>query len=150
MRYPAMISKEGKRTSAVFRFRDGTESATFAEPGEDIAQLAREALEGQLEAYLVAGKVPPQPPKRAAGRALWVDVSPLLATRVSLRLAREAAGLTQAQLAKLAGVSQQAIAKLEHPDANPTLKTLQSVAQALGATLRVSIEAVADPAPGRH
>ena len=42
--------------------------------------------------------------------------------------------------AKRAGVSQPAIAQLEHPDSNPTVETLQKVARALGATLLVSLE----------
>jgi transcriptional regulator with XRE-family HTH domain len=38
--------------------------------------------------------------------------------------ARQRANLTQAQLAARLGVSQAAVAKLEHPRANPTVETL--------------------------
>jgi predicted transcriptional regulator len=43
---------------------------------------------------------------------------------------REDLGLTQPELAKLAGVSQPAIAQLESPDSNPTIDTLNRVARA--------------------
>ena len=56
---------------------------------------------------------------------------------------RTKAGLTQAQLARKAKVSQQQIAKLEHPDSNPTIETLERVARALGARLNVAIEEAA-------
>jgi len=138
MRYPARITKEGRHTLAEFPDCPGCQ--TFAEPGQNIAEEAHEALEGWLGAHLVAGDAPPLPPRRAPrGKVLWVDVPPRLATKLYLRWARQAAGLTQAQLAKRAGVFQQAIAKLEHPDSNPTLDTLERVARALGARLEVSV-----------
>ncbi|MCI0569875.1 MAG: type II toxin-antitoxin system HicB family antitoxin [Myxococcaceae bacterium] len=143
MRYAAVVSKEGKATLA--EFPDAPGCQTFAQPGEDIAELAQEALEGWLEAHLVTGDVPPPPPKRAprVGKGesvLWVDIAAKLALQVELRRARHEAGLTQSALAKRAGVSQQAIAKLENPDANPTIDTLEKVAKALGARLRVAVE----------
>jgi transcriptional regulator with XRE-family HTH domain len=55
-----------------------------------------------------------------------------------LREARYAAGLTQAVLAERLGVSQAAIAKLERPGANPTLKTLQDALLATGHRLVLS------------
>ena len=48
---------------------------------------------------------------------------------------RDDLGLTQAELAKLAGVSQPAIAQLESPDSNPTIDTLNRVAGAMGAQI---------------
>jgi transcriptional regulator with XRE-family HTH domain len=41
-----------------------------------------------------------------------------------LKNARREAGLTQTELARRLGVSQAAVAKLERPDANPTVDTL--------------------------
>jgi transcriptional regulator with XRE-family HTH domain len=49
-----------------------------------------------------------------------------------LRDARRRAGLTQQQLALRLGVSQAAIAKLERPGANPTLRTLTKALRATG------------------
>jgi transcriptional regulator with XRE-family HTH domain len=60
---------------------------------------------------------------------------------LQLRWARADQGLSQTDVAKRARVSQQAIAKLEHPDGNPTLGTIQKVAAALGLKLDVQLKA---------
>jgi len=72
-----------------------------------------------------------------------VHVDPSLSAAAHIRWARQDAGLTQAQLAKLVGVSQQQIAKLENPDENPTLKTIEKVSKALGFDLDVSFSPAA-------
>ncbi len=54
---------------------------------------------------------------------------------------REAAGLTQAGLAKLIGVTQSVIARFETvPARNLELKTLVKLATALGARLKITVE----------
>ena len=131
MRYPAVITTEGKFTLAHFPSCPGCQ--TQADPGEDIAAQATEALEGWLEAHLIAGDAPPRPPKRAPkGRVLWVEVSAVIAAKLTIRWARQDAGLSQAQLAKRVGMAQQMIAKLEHPDYTPGLAVLERVLRALG------------------
>ena len=142
MRYPAIITKEGKATLAEFPDCPGCQ--TFAEPGEDIRSQAADALRGWLESELAEGRTPPVPRARLPRGGIWVAVPPPLAVRISLKRARAAAGLTQAQLAKRVGISQPAIAALEHPDSNPTLETLEKVARALGARVEVSIEPARD------
>ena len=57
-----------------------------------------------------------------------------------LRKARLAAGLTQAQVAKRAGVSQGAVAQLERSGANPTVETLDAILRATGQRLRLDSE----------
>lgn len=84
----------------------------------------------------------------------WVDdqlaQDPVLRERVERRMAamrveedlvalREARGLSQAQLAKLLGVSQPAVAKLESGSQNLTLRTLVRVVTALGGEIRLTI-----------
>jgi predicted transcriptional regulator len=64
---------------------------------------------------------------RRGERVLWVEIPLRLAVKLVVRWARQDAGLTQARLAKLAGVSQPVIAKLEAPDSNPTVETLDRV-----------------------
>jgi transcriptional regulator with XRE-family HTH domain len=54
-----------------------------------------------------------------------------------LRAARLDAGLTQAQLAERLGLTQPAVAKLERPDANPTVATLDRALRATGRRLVV-------------
>jgi transcriptional regulator with XRE-family HTH domain len=74
-----------------------------------------------------------------------------LAAALAVRWARQDAGLTQGELGKRAGVTQQQIAKLEDPDENPSLETLEKIARALGRGLNVTLESVArisiPPAP---
>jgi len=100
---------------------------------------SQRALSGWLEAHLVDGRSPPRPRKRPT--AVPIDVDPLLAIAVTLRWSRLDAGLTQGQLATRVGVSQQQIAKLERPGANPSLVTLCKIADALG--VRLELELVA-------
>lgn len=52
--------------------------------------------------------------------------------------ARKQAGLTQSQLAKLAGTDQARISKLESGSLNPTLDFLKKVAESLGQDLHIS------------
>lgn len=139
MRYVGAVSKEGRRR--LVEFPDCPGCQTFAEPGEDLAALAKEALEGWLEAHLVHGGVPPRPKRvRVPPGGLAVSVSPMLAAKIAIRGARIAAGLTQAELARRAGLTQAMVARVEDPDYNPTLQTLERIARALGAELRISVE----------
>lgn len=144
MEYVATLSKEGRRTLISFPDCPGCE--TFAERGEDLNAVAREALEGWLEAHLVTGDVPPIPSTRQRSRArshrnvVAIGIDPTLALRLTLRWARQARGLSQGELAKLTGVTRQQISLLEAPDTNPTLTTLQKVADALGMDLQISLK----------
>jgi DNA-binding XRE family transcriptional regulator len=49
-----------------------------------------------------------------------------------LRLARMEAGLTQGDVARRLGITQQAVARAERWDSNPTVRFIESWAQALG------------------
>ena len=136
MRYPAVVTKEGKNLLADFPTCPGCH--TFAPPGHAIEHEAKEALELWLESHLQERMLPPRPPrtfKARKGTLLWVTVEPKLGVKLELRWMREDLGLTQAELAKLAGVSQPAIAQLESPDSNPTIETLNRVARAMGAQI---------------
>lgn len=137
MRYAAIVTKEKGRTLAEFPDCPGCQ--TFAEPGESITEQATDALLGWLEAHLATGDVAPRPSRKALkGRVLWVNVPARLAVKLYMRWERAEAGLTQTELARRAGVTQQAIAKLEHPKANPTIETLEKVAAALGVRVEVA------------
>jgi|SRR5215207_3047863 len=54
---------------------------------------------------------------------------------VLIRHARRRAGLTQVQLADRLGLSQAAVARLERPGANPTIRTLERALRAAGQRL---------------
>ena len=141
MEYQAIVTREGD--SRLVEFPDCPGCQTFARKGQDLGARAREALEGWLEVALEDGEAPPRPGRVRAHRGeqlLSISIAPQLAVSIAIRWARLDAKLTQAQLAQRAGVTQQQIAKLERPDANPTIETLQKVADALGAELGVSLE----------
>lgn len=52
--------------------------------------------------------------------------------------ARRAAGLTQKELSDRTGIAQADISKLENGSANPSLRTLQRLAQGMGMKLQLS------------
>ena len=142
MYYSAIVTREGKQTLAEFPGCPGCQ--TFADPGQDIGACASEALLGWLEAHLVSGQAPPEPKmvkSKGRARTMQVPVPAKLAVKLALRWARKRAGLTQAELARRAGLSQPAVARLENPDHNPTLDLLERVAKALGARLEVGLRA---------
>jgi antitoxin HicB len=142
VRYQAIVRRDGHATLAHFPQCPGCQ--TQADPGEDIYSVAQDALEGWLESHLVQGQIPPLPSPRkhrapTGARSIDIPISPSLAVRIQLRVARHRAGLSQGALAKKVGVSQQQIAALESPDANLTLSTLLKVAQALGQEVEIAL-----------
>ena len=147
MQYPAYIRRERDRW--LVSFPDCPGCNTFAEPGEDVYAVAHEAIETWLEGVLAARDAPPVPgmiehdTERDHDQLMMVTIGPLLSARVLIRNRREEFGVSQQQLAKSVGVTQQAIAKIESPDANVRLETLERVAAALG--LQVDLNLI--PAP---
>lgn len=101
---------------------------------------------------------PPRSAKRSRPRAYhewttlrrWGQLPPWEPLRpgYELRVAREEAGLTQAELAEKLGVTQQAVARAERVDANPTAKLMDRWADACGGRLRISVEPY--PAPDKE
>lgn len=92
------------------------------------------------------------------GRSLASD--PALAARVAKRLAemrieqdlvalRERRGLTQAQLGKMLGISQPAVAKMEAEGGNLEIKTLARAAEVLDARLEIRLTPFASPGESR-
>lgn len=138
MQYHVRLEKEGRSWNAIFA--DAPGCVTYGRSRAQAMVAAREALEGWLEAHLVDGRAPPRPAKTARN-AEPVEVDPQLGLAIELRWARQEAGLSQTELASRVGVSQQQIAKLEKPGANPSIATLRKVAAALG--VRVQLELVA-------
>jgi predicted RNase H-like HicB family nuclease/DNA-binding XRE family transcriptional regulator len=134
MYYAAYVSREDRHVLAEFPDCPGCQ--TFADSEDEIVAAAHEALEGWLEAHLVDGQIPPRPVERStapAGKMLArINVRPGLTAALLIRWARQDARLSQKELGARAGVSQQQITKLENPDENPTLETLEKVGKALG------------------
>ena len=141
MFYQAKVIKGEKELVALFPDCPGCQTQDETETG--LLVMATEAVEGWLECQLAHGRVPPRPRVRRGSNLMRVYIDPVLATRIQIRLARHSAGLTQQELADRAGVTQQQIAKLEHPDQNASISTLAKVAKALGMSLDVRFEKVA-------
>lgn len=143
MVYHAIVTREGTRR--LVEFTDAPGCQTFAEPDEDIVAVATDALVGWLEAWLET-EAPPRPKAsvhaRAKATVLPVRVPAALAARIELRWAREAQGVSQAELARRVGVSRQALAKLEQPGNDLQVGTLERAAHALG--LAVDLRLVSD------
>jgi predicted RNase H-like HicB family nuclease/DNA-binding XRE family transcriptional regulator len=137
MQYHAKLSRDGRWWTATFV--DAPGCVTQGTTRDNALAAASEALAGWLEAHLVDGRSPTRPRKRTG--AVAISVEPQLAIAVTLRWVRLDAGLTQSQLATRVGVSQQQIAKLERPGANPSIATLRKVADALGARLELELVA---------
>lgn len=145
MFYRGVVTHEGRRT--LIEFPDAPGCYTFAEPRENIRQMAQEALEGWLEASLAHGEAPPVPsldsaPAWKGKEVVYVPVPVPLGVRLTLRWARLGLGLSQADLAKLVGVSRQQISALESPDANLRLATLEKVATAMGMQVHIDLKSI--------
>ena len=95
----------------------------------------------------------------------WLKTSlaedPALAARVERRLAemrieqdlvalRETRGLTQAQLGKMLGISQPAVARMEAEGGNLELRTLVRAADALGARLEIRLVSARQSTPAHR
>jgi predicted RNase H-like HicB family nuclease/DNA-binding XRE family transcriptional regulator len=138
MHYPAVVTQEG----GVFliEFPDCPGCQTFARDEAEVEVRAFEALEGWLEVNLEDGEAPPEPSarRRASGGAELrrIPVSSQLAAAIEIRWARQAARLSQSELGRRIGVSQQAIAKLER-GGNVSLETLDKVARGLGRSVEL-------------
>jgi predicted RNase H-like HicB family nuclease/DNA-binding XRE family transcriptional regulator len=125
----------------VVTFPDCPGCVTQVEREDEIEPMAKEALEGWLETHLLHGEAPPRPkPHLRAPRGkklIRVQIRLGLSMQLLLRWARQDARLTQAQVAKRVGVGQPQIAKLENPDSNPSVQTLERVLAALGINVRL-------------
>lgn len=143
LQYVAYVRKEGRRY--LIEFPDAPGCQTFAERERDIYPNAQEAIEGWIEAHLVEGMELPRMRRRPNKneRCVHITISPKLVLALQFRSMRSEKGWSQAELAKRVGVSQQQIAKLEDPDANPTIETIMKVAQAFDMNLLVTFKKIA-------
>ncbi len=129
MEYVAKVSRSQGQWA--IEFPDCNGCVTCGSTRDEARMMAAEALALWLESRLENGHVPPRPKyANKNGWAIAVDVSTALA--LQLRWLRDDRGLSQGQVAKLAGVTQQQVARLERTKSNPTVKTLDLLARALG------------------
>ena len=142
MRFAAIVTPQatakGRRVFMV-SFPSCPGCATEVDSEAEILPMAQEALEGWIESRLAHGGAPDRQSAFKGDRLEWVEIPARLAVKVAIRWARLDAGLTQAELAQRTGVTRQQIAKIEQPDANLTLDTLEKISGALGLPLEVRI-----------
>jgi transcriptional regulator with XRE-family HTH domain len=72
-----------------------------------------------------------------AVKAEWDALEPEFSLMQTMLDARKQAGLTQKQLAERAGMAQGDISKLESGNANPSVRTLQRLASAMGMQVEI-------------
>lgn len=135
MKYIAKF-EEAEEGGFTVTFPDAPGAITEGDTEAEARSMAKDALEGWLQTQLNVKRLPPRPAFKGSGTPIVIDAD--LALKLELRWAREDAGLTQAQLAKLVGVGQQRIAALESPDREVKLSTASRVMSALGRELTVS------------
>lgn len=106
-------------------------------------RAAYEKLKAKANADLAAGLLGPPVEvldvDRESGAPFYFE---MLACVVQLKKAREAAGLTLAQVAEKSGLATETLCRLENGQiTNPTWKTLGMYAVAVGRKLKISAEA---------
>ena len=70
-------------------------------------------------------------------RTEWEALNPEYTIMKAMIEARTSQGLTQKELSMRSGIAQGDISKMENGNANPSIKTLQRLAYAMGKTLKI-------------
>ena len=116
------------------KFPDMPNIQTYGNTHEEALAMAKEALEGCLEADISRG-IPIPPPSYTKGYPVSVSSHIIL----SLRLRELRGEQSQTDIAKKLGLSYQAYQRLENPrKANPTVKTLEKIARVYGRELSIA------------
>jgi antitoxin HicB len=133
MVYYCTIKKEGDEYIA--QFPDMSNVVTCGFSHEEALAMAKEALDGCLEADISRGNAIP-PPANKKGYPITVANHIV----VALRLRELRGSQSQTDIAKKLGLSYQSYQRLENPrKANPTIKTLEKIARVYGRELSVSL-----------
>jgi antitoxin HicB len=133
MVYYCTIEKEGNEFIA--QFPDMTNIVTSGLSREEALAMAKEALDGCLEADISQGNIVPQPVYQ---KGYPVAVANHITVALQLRELR--GEQSQTDIAKKLGLSYQAYQRLENPrKSNPTIKTLERIAHVFGRELNVQI-----------
>ena len=133
MVYYCTIEKEGGEYIA--QFPDMTNIVTCGFSKDEALAMAKEALDGCLEADITQGNAIPFPSFR---KGYPIMVANHIAVALQLRELR--GEQSQTDIAKKLGLSYQAYQRLENPrKSNPTIKTLERIAHVFGRELNVQI-----------
>lgn len=75
-------------------------------------------------------------------KAEWDALEPEFTIIQAMIDARKQSGMTQKQLAEKTGINQADISKLERGNGNPSLRTLQRLAEGMGMRLKLAFEPI--------
>lgn len=136
MEYYCAISQEDGLYGV--EFPDLPNVITVGSTHEEALAMATEALNAALESDVSRGLSLPEA-AAGPGKGLYpIEVSPHITLAWEIRRLR--GDLSQSEIAARLGLSYQAYQRLENPTkSNPTVKTLERVARALGKRLEVRI-----------
>ncbi len=73
-------------------------------------------------------------------RKEWDSLEPEFQIIRAMIQARDEKGITQKELSSITGITQSDISKLENGTANPSIRTLQRIAEALGKNLVIQFK----------
>jgi antitoxin HicB len=131
MIYFAKITKESAKSYLV-EFPELEGCFTEGRNIKEALSNAKEALEGWLTSNCDRNLNIPKPKQRRSKNYYSIEVDVRVSFAIMLRKIRVGKGLSQTDVAKQLGISQQAYAKLEAPlKANPSLLTIQKISEAL-------------------
>ncbi len=136
MQYYARIEQDGD----IYRvsFPDLPNVITYGESPEQARQYAAEALSGTVEADFERGFSIPEPREYTGPDYVPVTLEPHIGVAITLRTIR--GERSQKEIAEALGISPQAYQRLENPRrSNPTLKTLERIAEVFGRRLEVQL-----------
>lgn len=140
--YFAILEKEPESGHITIDFPEHENICSSGLDWKHAEEMAHEALNVTLEEEFKVGFKLPKASKPKAKKGQKVIFVPLrldLQIAFLLRESREAAGLTQAEMARRLGIKQQSYQRYERPgQSNISLKTLDNIAKALGNSLSVT------------
>lgn len=140
--YTAKIVKEDNDNYLV-EFPDLEGCLTEGETLQEALSNAKEALDGWLAASCDRDLKIPEPKFNKTGKNYFlIPVDIKIEFAIKLRRIRKKRGLSQSEVARLLGISQQAYAKFESPDStNPSLNTIQKLSDALDIEIELKLVA---------
>lgn len=140
MTYPAKIWWDADDKVFLVDFPDLEGCQTFGETLANALEMAQEAASGWIACQYETGRVVPDASKLKGKDIYQIEIAADVAMPITIRTMREAAGLTQAQMAQALGIKQPSYQRWEIPGSNITIKNLERVARALGKVLHVEIK----------
>ena len=133
MVYYCTLEKDG--ASYIASFRDLPNVQTIGDTRQEALSNAADALNGSLASDVARGIFPPAPKYKGKG-SHPIEVAPHILVAIQIRKLRGTK--SQSEIAQKLRIAYQSYQLLENPvKGNPTVKSLERVATALGKKLKV-------------